>query len=265
MRKILSIAGSDSIGGAGIQADIKTITAHQMYAMTVVTAVTAQNTLGVRDVVKLSPEFVGKQIDCVFEDIVPDSIKIGMVADSEIISVIAGRLRKYHATNIVLDPVMVSTSGSKLMEDEAKEVFMKELLPMARIITPNLPEAQVLCGSEVKTKADMLKAAKEISIHYRGAILIKGGHLESEEAVDLLYQGGKFQWFEATRIKNPNTHGTGCTLSSALACNIAAGHSLEKSVSLSKQYISGALLAMLDIGKGPGPIDHTYAFNMTIY
>ena len=260
MKKVLSIAGSDSIGGAGIQADIKTITAHRVYAMTVVTAVTAQNTLGVWEVAEMTPEFVGQQIDCVFQDIVPDSVKVGMVARGEIISVIADRLVRYRAGNIVLDPVMVSTSGSKLMADDAKDVYIRDLLPLATIITPNLSECAVLSGMDVHTKADMMAAAKEIATMYHGAILIKGGHLE-EDASDLLYINGEMRWFEEERINNPNTHGTGCTLSSAIACHLAAGHSIEKSVALSKQYVTGALRVMLNMGKGSGPLDHTHCWN----
>jgi len=257
MKKVLTIAGSDSSGGAGIQADIKTITAHKMYAMSAITALTAQNTTGVSDILEASAEFVGAQLDSIFTDIMPDAVKIGMVSNCDIISVIAQKLRQYGAKNIVVDPVMVATSGSKLMQDAALEALTGELLPLATLITPNIPEAEVLCGFPVQDETGMIRAAETISKSYGGAILVKGGHLVND-ATDLLYQNGQSRWFSSERIHNPNTHGTGCTLSSAIACNLAAGCSLEESIKNAKRYLTGALRAMLDLGHGSGPLEHTY-------
>ncbi len=257
IKKVLTVAGSDSSGGAGIQADIKTITAHKMYAMSAITALTAQNTTGVYGIMDVSADFVGQQLDCIFSDIVPDAVKIGMVSNSEIIHVIAEKLIQYNARNIVVDPVMVSTSGSKLLTDEAIDALVTKLLSLGTVITPNIPEAEVLCGFGIKTQDDMVAAAQQIGRGYHGAVLIKGGHLVSE-ATDLLCENGVPQWFSAERVNNPNTHGTGCTLSSAIACNLAEGKSLGESIRGAKQYLTGALKAMLDIGKGAGPLDHTY-------
>lgn len=257
MKKVLTIAGSDSSGGAGIQADLKTITAHKMYGMSVITALTAQNTTGVYSIMEATPEFVESQIDCVFNDIVPDSVKIGMVSNSGIIKVIARKLKEYKARNIVVDPVMVSTSGCRLISEEAQNTLVSELLPLGAIITPNIPESEVLCGFEIKDENDMIKAAEKISAYTGGAVLVKGGHLVND-AVDYLYSGGKGSWFKSERINNPNTHGTGCTLSSAIACNLAAGCSPEESIKNAKAYLTGALAAMLDLGKGSGPLNHMY-------
>lgn len=257
MKKVLTIAGSDSSGGAGIQADIKTIAAHQMYAMSAITALTAQNTTGVYGIMEATPEFVAQQLDCIFTDIRPDSVKIGMVSNSSIIEVIVEKLKEYKAEKIVVDPVMVSTSGSRLLSDEAKEALIQKLLPLGTVITPNIPETEVLCGFEVKNEEDMIRAAQKIAESFSGAILVKGGHLVND-AVDLLYADGKINWFSSERINNPNTHGTGCTLSSAIACNLAAGYSLTDSIRNAKAYLTGALAAMLDLGKGSGPLDHTY-------
>lgn len=257
MNKVLTIAGSDSSGGAGIQADIKTITAHKMYAMSVITALTAQNTTGVYAISEASPEFVAKQMDAVFTDIMPDSVKIGMVSNSEIIKVIADKLKEYNAKNIVVDPVMVSTSGCRLICEEAQKTLTEALLPLGTVITPNIPETEVLSGMAVKNEEDMISAAKIISEKYKGAILVKGGHLVND-AVDLLYTDGNIKWYKSRRIDNPNTHGTGCTLSSAIACGLAAGKSLDESIKNAKEYLTGALAAMLDLGNGSGPLDHTY-------
>lgn len=257
MKKVLTIAGSDSSGGAGIQADIKTITVHKMYAMSAITALTAQNTTGVTCIMEASPEFVAEQLDCIFTDIYPDSVKIGMVSSSAIIRIIADKLKEYGAGNIVLDPVMVSTSGSKLLSDDAIETLTEALIPCSTIITPNIPEAEVLCGFPIRDEDGMIKAARGISEFYPGAILIKGGHLVSE-AVDLLYEDGTIHWHSSERIDNPNTHGTGCTLSSAIACNLAAGCTLDESIKNAKAYLTGALKQMLDLGKGAGPMDHMY-------
>ena len=257
MKKVLTIAGSDSSGGAGIQADIKTITVHKMYAMSAITALTAQNTTGVYGILEATPEFVGQQLDCIFTDIYPDAVKIGMVSSSKIIEVIAEKLRQYDAKNIVVDPVMVSTSGCRLLSDEAREALMTQLLPLGTVITPNIPEAEVLCGFPIRDEEGMIKAARAISERLKGAVLVKGGHLVSD-AVDLLLENGNLHWYRGKRVNNPNTHGTGCTLSSAIACNLAHGLTLDESIRNAKAYLTGALEAMLDLGKGAGPMDHTY-------
>lgn len=257
MKKVLTIAGSDCSGGAGIQADIKTITAHKMYAMSVITALTAQNTTGVYGIMEASPEFVGQQMDCVFTDIVPDSVKIGMVSNSGIIRTIVDKLEQYAVRNIVVDPVMVSTSGCKLLSDEARDTLIDRLLPAAAVITPNIPEAEILCGFSIRNEQDMIHAAQKIAERFDGAILVKGGHLVND-AIDLLYENQTVHWFRAERVDNPNTHGTGCTLSSAIACNLAAGYSLEESIRNAKDYLNGALKAMLDLGQGSGPLNHCW-------
>lgn len=256
--KVLTIAGSDCSGGAGIQADIKTITAHKMYAMSAITALTAQNTTGVYGVLEATPEFVAQQLDCIFSDIRPDAVKIGMVSNSQIIEIIAEKLIAYKAENIVVDPVMVATSGSSLLCDDAKEALVTKLLPIGTIITPNIPEAETLCGFEITDEADMIKAAEAISKTVSGGILVKGGHLNNT-ANDLLYMNGEIHWFKSEKINNSNTHGTGCTLSSAIACNLAAGYTLEKSIENAKIYITGALKAGLNLGKGSGPLEHTFS------
>ena len=260
LKTALTIAGSDCSGGAGIQADIKTMTMNGVYAMSAITALTAQNTTGVRAIQESTPEFLKQQMDAVFEDIFPDAVKIGMVSSSELIRVIADRLRYHAAKNIVVDPVMVATSGSSLMKTDAVQTLIEELLPMAAVVTPNIPEAQVLSGMEILTREDMYAAAKKIGDSCGCAVLLKGGHSISD-ANDLLYANGKFTWFEGKRIENPNTHGTGCTLSSAMASNLAKGFPLSESVQRAKDYISGALAAMLDLGQGSGPMDHAFVLN----
>ena len=260
LKTALTIAGSDSSGGAGIQADMKTMTMNGVYAMSVITALTAQNTTGVRAIQESTSEFLKQQIDAIFEDIRPDAVKIGMVASSALIRVIAERLRYYSAENIVIDPVMVATSGSSLMKNDAVQTLIDELLPIAAVVTPNIPEAQVLSGLTIESKADMETAAKKIGDSHGCAVLLKGGHSISD-ANDLLYANGKLTWFEGKRIDNPNTHGTGCTLSSAIAANLAKGFTLGESVRRAKDYICGALAAMLDLGQGSGPMDHAFALN----
>lgn len=257
MKKVLTIAGSDCSGGAGIQADIKTITAHKMYAMSAITALTAQNTTGVYGIFEATPEFVGQQLDCIFQDIRPDAVKIGMVSNIEIIEAIAQKLRQYQAVNIVVDPVMVSTSGSKLLSDNAIDALKMHLFSLATVITPNIPEAEVLTGLSIKSKEDMQEAAEEIAKVTCGYVLVKGGHLE-DCADDLLYIKGNTYWFESPKIDNPNTHGTGCTLSSAIACNLASGLDIVESVKKAKEYITGALRANLKLGKGRGPLNHCF-------
>ena len=253
----LTIAGSDCSGGAGIQADLKTMTMNGVYAMSVITALTAQNTTGVRAIQESTPDFLKQQLDAVFEDIYPDAVKIGMVASGELIRVIADRLRYYDAKNVVIDPVMVSTSGSALLKREAVQTLVEELLPLSTLVTPNIPEAQILSGLTIESRADMIAAAKQIGERYHCAVLLKGGH-SINDANDLLYANGESVWFEGKRIQNPNTHGTGCTLSSAIAANLAKGFSLTEAVQRAKVYVSGALAAMLDLGKGRGPMNHLF-------
>lgn len=257
LKTALTIAGSDCSGGAGIQADLKTMTMNGVYAMSAVTALTAQNTTGVSAIQESTPDFLKQQLDSIFEDIYPDAIKIGMVASSELIRVIADRLRFYHAKNIVVDPVMVATSGSALMKNDAVQTLIEELLPISTLVTPNIPEAQVLSGLTIETKEDMVTAVKQIGTNYCCSVLLKGGH-SINDANDLLYVNGDLVWFEGKRINNPNTHGTGCTLSSAIASNLAKGFTLSESVQRAKDYISGALAAMLDLGKGSGPMNHAF-------
>lgn len=258
MNTALTIAGSDSCGGAGIQADIKTMTAHGVYAMSAITALTAQNTTGVSDIMEVTPEFLGKQLDMVFEDIFPDAMKTGMVATSELIKVIADKVKYYNAKNLVIDPVMVATSGSKLISNDAIGTLKSELLPLATVITPNIPEAEVLADIKIENEDDMIQAAKIIYETYGCAVLCKGGH-QINDANDLLYRDGNYKWFKGKRINNPNTHGTGCTLSSAIASNLAKGENLDDAVLYAKNYISKALEAMLDLGKGSGPMNHAFA------
>ncbi len=257
MKTALTIAGSDCSGGAGIQADIKTMTMNGVFAMSAITALTAQNTTGVRAIQESTPDFLRQQIDAVFEDIYPDAVKIGMVSSSELICVIADRLVYYDANNIVVDPVMVATSGSSLLKTDAVMTMTEKLLPIAALVTPNIPEAEVLSGMTIHTKDDMLAAAREIGDRHSCAVLLKGGH-SINDANDLLYTDGKLIWFEGKRIDNPNTHGTGCTLSSAIASNLAKGFSLTESVQRAKDYISGALTAMLNLGTGSGPMNHAF-------
>ena len=257
MKTALTIAGSDCSGGAGIQADLKTMTMNGVYAMSAITALTAQNTTGVRAIQESTPDFLKQQLDAVFEDIYPDAVKIGMVASSELIRVIADRLRYHEAKNIVVDPVMVATSGSSLMKNDAVQTLIEELLPISALVTPNIPEAQVLSGVAIETKEDMVTAAKKIGDSCRCAVLLKGGH-SVHDASDLLYDNGVLRWFEGRRIDNPNTHGTGCTLSSAIAANLAKGYPLCEGVQRAKDYISGALEAMLDLGQGSGPMNHAF-------
>ena len=260
MNTALTIAGSDSSGGAGIQADIKTMTAHGVYAMSAVTALTAQNTTGVTGIMEVTPEFLREQIDDIFTDIYPDAVKIGMVSSSRLIEVIAERLAHYGAANIVVDPVMVATSGARLIGEEAVETLKERLLPMATVLTPNIPEAEVLSGMDVRTAADMERAAALIGDTYGCAVLVKGGH-QLNDANDLLYRDGRLKWFRGKRIHNPNTHGTGCTLSSAIASNLAKGRDLDASVEMAKRYLSLALSDMLDLGRGSGPMNHAFAIH----
>ena len=257
LKAVLTIAGSDSSGGAGIQADIKTMQANGVYAMSAVTALTAQNTTGVTGIMEVTPEFLGKQLDAVMKDIRPDAVKIGMVSSGKLIKVIAEKLKEYQIEKIVVDPVMIATSGSRLISENAIATLQTYLLPIATVITPNIPEAEVLAGMEIAFEKDMIEAAKKINETYHCAVLCKGGH-SLNDANDLLYENQNATWFHGKRINNPNTHGTGCTLSSAIASNLAKGYSLEQSIERAKAYISGALEAMLDLGAGSGPMNHGF-------
>ena len=260
MKTALTIAGSDSSGGAGIQADLKTMTMNSVYGMSAITALTAQNTTGVTGIYDVTPEFLAMQLDAVFTDIYPDAVKIGMVSASGLIETIAEKLQQYQPRNVVVDPVMVATSGSKLIADDAIATLMEKLFPLADLLTPNIPEAEVLADMEIKSEADMILAAEKISKKYDCAVLCKGGH-QLNDANDLLYKNGSPRWFRGRRVDNTNTHGTGCTLSSAIASNLAKGYSMEVSVHRAKTYISGALEAMLDLGAGSGPMKHCFALS----
>lgn len=259
MEAVLSIAGSDSSGGAGIQADIKTIAAHHLFAETAITALTAQNTLGVTGVLDIEPAFVAAQIDAVFEDIRPAAVKIGMVSSAVIIATIAERLRAHGARNVVVDPVMVATSGARLIDEDAVRALVDELLPLADVVTPNMPEAIVLCGFDVVDEETMERAARQLAGAGKGAVLVKGGH-RTDRADDVLVTSSAAPavWLRAPRIDTANTHGTGCTLSSAIACGLAQGRDVEQAVRAAKDYVSGALAAGLDLGKGSGPLDHQW-------
>ncbi|MCI8306479.1 MAG: bifunctional hydroxymethylpyrimidine kinase/phosphomethylpyrimidine kinase [Lachnospiraceae bacterium] len=256
MRKTaLTIAGSDCSGGAGIQADIKTMLANGVYAMSAITSLTAQNTMGVAQIADVTEDFLAAQLDCIFTDIFPDAVKIGMMSSSGLIHVTAKKLMEYNARNIVVDTVMVSTSGTSLICDDAVEDLKEELFPLAALITPNIPEAEVLCGFGIHNETDMELAAKRIGDTYGCAVLCKGGH-NINSANDVLYENNSFIWYEGKRIHNPNTHGTGCTLSSAIAAGLAKGYGVDRAVKCAKEYISTALAAMLNLGKGSGPLDH---------
>ena len=260
MRTALTIAGSDCSGGAGIQADLKTMMANGVYAMSVITALTAQNTMGVSGIMEVTPEFLKKQLDAVFTDIKPDAVKIGMVASAELIHVIAERLSFYKPKFIVVDPVTVSTSGSRLIEEDAVAALQNELLPMASVITPNIPETEALTGTKIDSKEKMEQAAQALYNKYETAVLCKGGH-SIEDANDYLYGADGGNWLESKRIDNQNTHGTGCTLSSAIASYLAQNCELTDAVIKAKEYISGALADGMDLGQGSGPLNHAFRFN----
>ena len=257
MKTALTIAGSDSSGGAGIQADIKTMAANGVFAMSAITALTAQNTTGVTGIFETTPEFLAAQLDAVFTDIYPDAVKIGMVSSAPLIRTIAERLRFYEAKHIVVDPVMVATSGSRLLRDDAMQALTEQLLPLAEVVTPNIPEAEILSGLPITDAAGMEAAARKISEQYGCSVLCKGGH-KVGGADDLLWTPQGIRWYRGERIDNPNTHGTGCTLSSAIAANLAKGLALEEAIGQAKEYLTGALKAMLDLGHGSGPLDHGY-------
>lgn len=258
MKTALTIAGSDSSGGAGIQADLKTMTMNGVYAMSVITSLTAQNTTGVTDILDVPAKFVTEQMDAVFTDIRPDAVKIGMLSSSDIIHAVTEGIIKYSPDHVVLDPVVVATSGARLLQEDAVQTLTEELIPQVDLITPNIPEMELLAGMDIHTKEDMEQASRKTGEKFGCAVLCKGGH-SINDANDLLYTDeGEFFWFEGRRIDNPNTHGTGCTLSSAIASNLAKGFDLRDSVDRAKEYISGALGAMLDLGKGSGPMNHAF-------
>ena len=259
LKAVLTIAGSDSSGGAGIQADLKTFLANGVYGMSAITAITAQNTLGVTAVMDVSSDILAAQLDAVFEDIPPDAVKIGMVSSVALIEVIGDRLKKYKPPHIVLDPVMVSTSGSKLIKDDAIDALTK-LFPLAEVITPNVYELAVLTDQQfddIKSKNDMESSARSLFDKYGCAVLAKGGHFHSV-ATDLLCNADGFQWFYGEHVITKNTHGTGCTLSSAIASDLAKGKNLTEAIERSKKYLTGALSSRLAIGHGNGPLDHGY-------
>lgn len=268
MPAVLTVAGSDSSGGAGIQADLKTMTAYGCYGMSVITALTAQNTIGVQGILEISSEFVEKQLDSVFADILPQGVKIGMIGSAETAELLARTLIKYESKNIVLDPVRSATSGSQLIREPALDALKKQLFPLAAVVTPNIPEAQWLTGRAIHCEDDRIQAAKELAALGCGAVLIKGGHGFSgenpREASDLLYIDGETHWFTAPRISTENTHGTGCTLSSAMACGLAMGLSLPESVKQAKEYVTGAILREPGLGKGTGPLNHCWQMKESV-
>ena len=256
MKKVLIIAGSDTIGGAGLQADIKACTMNGVYAMTAITVLTAQNTMGVQSVLNVPGDFLKAQIDSVFEDIVPDAVKIGMVPSSDLYEVIAERLTYYEVKNVVVDPVMVCTSGFKVLDKKQIEVLTKKLFPISTVITPNLFEAEVLSGIKITNEKEMKSAAKKISFEYKCNVFLKGGHFQDTANDLLFYKDGKYEILKSKKISNPNTHGTGCTLSSAIASNLAKGKSLLDSVKNAKNYVHSAIASNLNLGHRYGPIDH---------
>ncbi|OZG60516.1 hydroxymethylpyrimidine/phosphomethylpyrimidine kinase [Bifidobacterium lemurum] len=257
---VLTIAGSDSSGGAGIQADLKTMLANGVFGMSAITALTAQNTTGVRSVQDTDPNILADQIDAVFDDIRPVAVKIGMVSSTVLIETIADRLAEHRAANVVLDPVMVATSGAKLIGDDAVDALTAMLFPLATVITPNIPEAEALTDASITTREDMEAAGLRLATQYGCAALIKGGHGTNDASDVLVEPDGTLTWFEGVRVDNPNTHGTGCTLSSAIASNLAKGLPLPLAVKSAKDYLTGALRAMLDLGHGSGPMDHAWAW-----
>ena len=259
MKTVLTIAGSDSIGGAGIQADIKTITMHGIYATTAITAITAQNTIGVQDILEISPYLLKEQLDSIFTDIYPDAVKIGMVSSKNLIEVIAESLKFYKAKNIVVDPVMVSGTGCKLFSGDYSEILAKKLFPISNLVTPNLFEAEVISGEKIFNLSDLIKVSKKISATYDCNVLCKGGHFE-DNSNDVLFLKNKNDSIilKSEKINNKNTHGTGCTLSSSIASNLALGNDLIKSVKNAKKYVYTSISSMLNIGNGVGPIDHMF-------
>ena len=257
MKKVLTIAGSDSSGGAGIQADLKTFSAHGVFGMSVITAVTAQNTQGVIAVQDIDVDIISKQITAIFDDINVDGVKIGMVSRSETIRAIASGLSYYKAQNIVLDPVMISKSGYYLLQKDATLALVSCLLPLATLLTPNIPEAEEISGMQIHSLKDMEEAARKIHALGPRYVLLKGGH-RATDATDILFDGNNFEHLVTPRINTHNTHGTGCTLSAAIASNLARGYSIQEAVSRGKKYIHTAIEHSFSIGKGVGPVHHFY-------
>lgn len=257
MKTVLTIAGSDCSGGAGIQADLKTMLTNGVYGMSVITSLTAQNTTGGRSISNTTPDFLADQIDAVFEDIVPDAVKTGMIPSEDLVEVIANKLKFYGVKNLVADPVMVATSGADLSDSESVKALKEKLLPLAAVVTPNIPEAEVLSHMRITSKDDMIKAAKKIHEECGCSVLVKGGH-SLDDSDDILCHGKMIFVFVSQKIDNKNTHGTGCTLSSAIACNLAKGMDVPDAVRRAKEYITGAINAGLDLGHGRGPLDHGY-------
>lgn len=255
VRTALTIAGSDSGGGAGIQADLKTFSALGVFGMSALTAITAQNTLGVTAVHELPPDMVAAQIDAVVTDIGADAVKTGMISNSEIIRVVAAKVREHHLTTLVVDPVMVATSGDRLLREDAVEALRTDLLPLATVVTPNLPEAEVLTGRPVSSLEEMRVAAQEIVGMGARSVLVKGGHLKSD-AIDLFFDGYRLVELPARRIATTSTHGTGCTLASAIAALLARGESLEEAISNAKVYVTAAIERAFPLGHGHGPVHH---------
>lgn len=256
MKTVLTIAGSDPSGGAGIQADLKTIAAHRLYGMSVITALTAQNTLGVSAVFDVPRDFFKAQLSAVLCDIPPDGTKIGMMPNAAIVDETARLLREYGTKNIVTDPVMLSSSGRRLMEEDAAERMKREIFPISAVVTPNIPEAEVLWGEKISGEQDMRSAAQALSRKYGTAVLVKGGHAAGN-AIDILCWNGELCRWEAPRLRNLNTHGTGCTLSSAIACGLVSGLCIPDSVAAAKHYLTEAIRRGLNLGHGVGPLDHT--------
>ncbi|OEH86204.1 bifunctional hydroxymethylpyrimidine kinase/phosphomethylpyrimidine kinase [Desulfuribacillus stibiiarsenatis] len=260
MKTGLTIAGSDSSGGAGIQADLKTFSALGVYGMSVITAITAQNTVGVQAVEEVSGNMVGQQIDAIFQDIPADAVKIGMVSSANIIQVIADKVKQYNMKHVVLDTVMISKSGCHLLKPEAIEALKKYLIPSAYIVTPNIFEAEVLTEMKIRTIEDMQSAARKIYEMGVPYVVVKGGHLEQQDCVDILYDGSDFRYYSTNRIDTKNTHGTGCTFSAAIASHLALGKSVEDSIDAAKQYITKAIEKSLSLGNGVGPTHHFHEF-----
>ncbi|WP_024831308.1 bifunctional hydroxymethylpyrimidine kinase/phosphomethylpyrimidine kinase [Ruminiclostridium josui] len=257
MKKVLTIAGSDCSGGAGVQADLKTFAANGVYGMSVIVSVVAENTCRVIDIQDITPDMIKKQMDAVFEDIIPDAVKIGMLSGKECMEAVAEKLEKYKPVNVVIDPVMIAKGGHALMKEDSLEFFIKRLIPLAGILTPNIPEAEAITGIEITTVEDMKKAALRIYEMGADSVLLKGGHLDGD-ALDILFDGKEFYIYSTKRIQTKNTHGTGCTLSSAIASNLALGLSFPAAVEKAKAFVTMAIEHSLEIGKGHGPTNHLY-------
>lgn len=256
MRSVLTIAGSDSSGGAGIQADLKTFAAHGVYGMSVITALTAQNTQAVTGVFETPPEFVGQQFDTVVADIRPDAVKTGMLSSAAIIEVVAAKVRQHGLRNVVVDPVMVSKSGARLLREDAVEALRAQLLSLADVVTPNIPEAEDLLGRALRTDEDARQAARDIQALGPRAVVLKGGHREGDVVTDLLFDGAQFHEYTGPRVQTSNTHGTGCTFASAIAAQLALGRRLPEAVREAREYVQGALEHASPIGHGHGPVNH---------